>query len=102
MGEINYETLIKGLIQPLVTHPENVEVIVEQVDGQKYVSKVIVDSSDLGRVIGKKGRVASALRTLVHAAAMRNSEIVDVSFTNPDELALDKPALDKEDRKEEE
>jgi predicted RNA-binding protein YlqC (UPF0109 family) len=87
MGEINYESLVLELIKPLVTHPEDVFVTVTNKDGQ-YVAVATVNPCDLGRVIGKKGRVASAIRTLAHAAAMRNDEEVDVKFTSPEEQSV--------------
>lgn len=80
MAEINYEVLVSELIKPLVTHPESVNVTTQSVEGNKTSVKVLVHNDDLGRVIGKKGRVASAIRTLVHAAAMRNNEIIYVEF----------------------
>ena len=43
---------------------------------------VKVHPNDLGRVIGKHGRVASAIRTLTHAAATRNEQLVTVEFTS--------------------
>lgn len=84
MAEINYEVLVSELIKPLVTHPEAVNVTTQSVEGNKISVKVQVHNDDLGRVIGKKGRVASAIRTLVHAAAMRNNEFIYIEFAGED------------------
>lgn len=81
MAEINYETLVSALIKPLTTHPEEVVVSTEEVNGKEIALKVQVHPSDFGRVIGKHGRVASAVRTLTHAAATRNEQMVTIEFT---------------------
>ena len=62
--------LVTYLAQALVEHPE--EVRVSQVEGEKsIILELRVASSDMGKVIGKQGRVAKALRTVVKAAAPR-------------------------------
>lgn len=81
MALVDYSLLIQGIVKPLVTHPESI--LVEEVhENDSILLKVKVDEDDLGRVIGKKGRVASAIRTLVHAAASRNKATVDVEFVS--------------------
>lgn len=84
MGSVDYAVLIAGLIKPLVTHPE---VVVVNVEVNEDVIKVLalVHQDDLGRVIGKKGRVAGAIRTLAHAAAIRNKETVEIEFNSLEE-----------------
>ena len=79
MSEINYERLVSELIKPLTTHPEEV-ITTAEVSGKIVRVKVSVHKDDLGRVIGKKGRVANAIRTIGHAAAMRNSETLEIEF----------------------
>lgn len=80
MAEINYETLVKELVKPLVSRPEVVKVTANRVSDSEITVEVLVHPSDLGRVIGKHGRVASAIRTLTHAAATRNNQVVNVEF----------------------
>ena len=63
MAEVNYENLVIELIKPLVTHPGDVKAT-SSTEDDKVLVKVKVNQDDLGRVIGKKGRVASAIRTL--------------------------------------
>ena len=54
----------------LVEHPEDVQVrVIEGDDGQTYELRVHPD--DMGRVIGKNGRVAKAVRMLVSSAAAK-------------------------------
>jgi len=80
MSAINYELLVSELIKPLTTHPEEVKVTVVSEEGNTIKVKVTTNPADTGRVIGRKGRVANALRTIGHAAAMRHQEYLDISF----------------------
>ena len=59
MGSVDYAVLIAGLIKPLVTHPEAVVVNVVSVEDNNIKVVALVHQDDLGRVIGKKGRVAA-------------------------------------------
>lgn len=79
MAELNYEILVAELIKPLVTHPEDVKTSCT-IDGDNVLVKALVNPDDLGRVIGKKGRVASAIRTIAHAAAIRQKQNLDIEF----------------------
>lgn len=80
MAELNYESLVAELIKPLVTHPEDVKTTSNKTDDNNVLVKVSVHPDDLGRVIGKKGRVASAIRTIAHAAAIRQKVNLDIEF----------------------
>ena len=85
MGNINYEKLLVELVKPLVTHPEDVQVSVNSENEKNTIVSVLVNKDDIGRVIGKKGRVASSIRTLVYAAAMRYNENVSIEFAANEE-----------------
>lgn len=85
MGNINYENLLVELIKPLVTHPDEIQVSVESVDEKNFSVNVLVHKDDIGRVIGKKGRVASSIRTLAYTAAMRYNEVVSIEFNSSSE-----------------
>ena len=62
--------LIELVSKKLVEHPEDVQVrVIESDDGQTYELRVHPD--DMGRVIGKNGRVAKAVRTLLSSAAAK-------------------------------
>lgn len=62
--------LIELIAKKLVEHPEDVQVtLVEGDDGQNLELRVHPD--DMGRVIGKAGRTAKAIRTLLHSAASK-------------------------------
>jgi predicted RNA-binding protein YlqC (UPF0109 family) len=62
--------LLEFLVRALVEDPEAVE-IEELEEGGDLIYEISVAESDLGRVIGKGGRVANAIRTVAKAAAVR-------------------------------
>jgi uncharacterized protein len=71
--------LLEFLVKALVEEPEAVEVEELEEDGD-LIYEISVAEGDLGRVIGKGGRVANAIRTLAKAAAVRLDRrvIVDI------------------------
>jgi predicted RNA-binding protein YlqC (UPF0109 family) len=60
--------LLRYLAKSLVSHPESVE-IKETSNDDTSVFEVKVAKEDLGRIIGKQGRTAKSIRTLLNAAA---------------------------------
>lgn len=62
--------LIDYIAKALVDAPENVEVT-EFGDDEASIVKLKVSKDDLGKVIGKKGRTAKAMRAILSAAALR-------------------------------
>ena len=62
--------LIKYMAQALVDHPEQVEVS-EIIGEQTSVIELRVSKEDLGKVIGKQGRTAKAMRTILSAASTK-------------------------------
>ncbi|MEY2570835.1 MAG: uncharacterized protein QOE63_1185 [Acidimicrobiaceae bacterium] len=67
------------LVKAVVDEPTGVEVDVENRRGRASI-EVRVAPGDMGRVIGKRGRVAQSIRTVVRAAAARDGVEVDVEF----------------------
>lgn len=76
--------LVGYLVQGLVAHPEDVEVE-EFFDDMGTVYGVRVHSEDIGRIIGKEGRVANALRQVVKAAAVKTNAHVMVEILTEDD-----------------
>lgn len=62
--------LIRAFAEALVARPESVRVR-EQQRGEETVVELSVDAEDRGRVIGRRGATAGALRTILSAAAAR-------------------------------
>jgi predicted RNA-binding protein YlqC (UPF0109 family) len=62
--------LVRSIAQALVDRPDEVEVT--EVEGEKTtVLELKVANTDLGKVIGRQGRTARAMRTIVNAAATK-------------------------------
>ncbi|AEE91346.1 MAG: KH domain-containing protein [Thermoanaerobacteraceae bacterium] len=71
--------LVEYIAKALVDHPENVTV--NQVEGeQSIILELKVDPEDMGKVIGKQGRIAKAIRTVVKAAAAKEGKRVVVEI----------------------
>jgi predicted RNA-binding protein YlqC (UPF0109 family) len=67
--------LVQFLAQHLVNHPEAVEVK-ETLGDTASVLELKVAKEDLGRIIGKQGRTAKSIRTILNAAASRTNRKV--------------------------
>ncbi|AOU00958.1 KH domain-containing protein [Bacillus velezensis] len=75
MTDQNLEDLIVSIVAPLVDHPEDITVTKEETD-QKIALCLSVNKSDTGKIIGKQGRTARAIRTVVFAAGAQSSKKV--------------------------
>ncbi|EUJ33438.1 UPF0109 protein [Listeria floridensis FSL S10-1187] len=64
------EDLILAIVKPLVDHPDDVSLAKEETESTCFY-KLSVNKEDMGRVIGKQGRIAKAIRTLVYAAGLK-------------------------------
>ena len=65
--------LIKYIVGQFAEDKEHVEYVVEETEDDINVT-VLLSDSDMGKVIGKQGKIAKALRTLVRAATPRDSK----------------------------
>ncbi|HLT58761.1 MAG: KH domain-containing protein [Limnochordales bacterium] len=73
--------LLEYVARHLVNNPDAVHV--HEVAGERsLVLELSVDDDDLGKVIGRKGRVAKAIRTLIKAAAARDGRLVHVEIAD--------------------
>ena len=73
MEEMHSKELVEVIAKALVDHPEEV-VVNEKADGRNTVIELHVSPSDMGKVIGKQGKIAKALRTLVRYATPKGSK----------------------------
>ena len=74
------EELVKVLAKALVENPDAVEVTTVDEENSRTVLKLHVAQEDMGRVIGKQGRIAKAIRTIVKSAATRENKKVTVDI----------------------
>jgi predicted RNA-binding protein YlqC (UPF0109 family) len=69
MNESSLKEVVETIAKALVDSPD--EVAVNEIDGDTIVLELRVAPQDLGKVIGKQGRTARAIRTLLRAAGMK-------------------------------
>ena len=74
------QELLKAIASGLVERPEEVSVTAEENENGVTVYHLPVAEEDMGRVIGKQGRIAKAIRVVMRAAATRNDMKVMVEI----------------------
>ena len=71
--------LVEVIAKALVEHPDEV-VVTQKEEGKHITIELHVAASDMGKVIGKQGRIAKALRSVVKAASSKDNQKVDVEI----------------------
>ncbi|MCI9552679.1 KH domain-containing protein [Acutalibacter intestini] len=74
------QDLLKAIASGLVEKPEEVSVSSEEDENGVTVYHLHVAEEDMGRVIGKQGRIAKAIRVVMRAAATRNDQKIMVEI----------------------
>lgn len=69
------ENLIVTIVKPLVDNPDSVSVTTDELSS-KVIYTLHVHEDDMGRIIGKQGRVIKAVRSIVYAASSRHPKKV--------------------------
>lgn len=73
--------LLEVMVRGLVANPDNVKI--EKIDAEDKdftVYRVIVAEEDMGRIIGKQGRIAKSIRSIARAAATKSGEKIAVEI----------------------
>ncbi|EOS31827.1 MAG: KH domain-containing protein [Kineothrix sp.] len=71
--------LVEVIAKALVDNPDEV-VVSEKEEGRNVIIELHVAQSDMGKVIGKQGRIAKAIRSVVKAASSKDNKKVDVEI----------------------
>ncbi|MBS7303837.1 MAG: KH domain-containing protein [Lachnospiraceae bacterium] len=71
--------LVEVIAKALVDNPDEV-VVTEKTEGKNVTVELHVAASDMGKVIGKQGRIAKAIRSVVKAASLSDNQRVDVDI----------------------
>lgn len=72
-----YKDLLEYIVKNLVENPD--KITVEKLDeNDKIVLKLSVEKADMGRVIGKEGRIIRSIREIISAYASKNHEKVSI------------------------
>lgn len=74
-----YKELLEYIVKNLVNHPDDVE-INESQNEDRLVLKLKVNKEDMGRVIGKEGRIIRSIREIIYAYAMKEKIKVSVDI----------------------
>lgn len=77
---VDFENLLINMIKPLVTNPDDVAVKILSEDDKNFSIQVLVNEVDLGRVIGKGGRIVTAIRTICYAGAAKENKRVHIDI----------------------
>ncbi len=78
-GEI-VERVVRFIVREIVDNPEEVKVEIIEEGPDRVTAEVSTAKSDMGRVIGKRGRVANAIRTIAQVAAEEEGLEAGVEF----------------------
>lgn len=92
---IELKEVLKEIVSPIVSQPEKV-IIIEEASGRDVLLKLNVAPEDMGKVIGRHGKIAKAIRTVMKAAATAANLHVRVDILDYDELNETAPASDEE------
>ena len=76
------QSLIETIAKALVADPDQVAVRLVEEKGDEMIVELKVSERDMGKVIGKQGRIAKALRTVVKAAATKQNKKVTVEIVS--------------------
>lgn len=72
---MNCTELVEYIVKELVDNPNGVEI--REIEGEKStILELRVDKDDIGKVIGKHGRIARAIRTVINASATKSGKRV--------------------------
>lgn len=85
---MNLDAFLRDVLTPLLDHPDAFRVEVSG-EGRKRAVLVFADPRDRGRIIGKHGRMISALRTLCKAAGEKAGLLVDLELDDQDEAGAE-------------
>ena len=72
--------LVDAVVRPLVEVEEELDIAAEETEDGVVLVEIHVNEGDVGKVIGRQGRVIKAIRTLARAAASREGKQVEVEL----------------------
>ncbi len=104
MAEEEYEDkkFLQFVVEHIVDHPEDVQVQ-RTVDEMGVLMTLDVHAEDMGKVIGRNGNTAKALRTLLRTVGMKNQARVNLKIREPEERGeVPSPGEDEEGESDDE
>ncbi len=83
---ISLKEVLVTVVKPIVADPDSV-IVIERITGNDVLLQLSVAPADMGKVIGRHGKIAKAIRTVVKAAATPSGRHVRVDILDSDEIA---------------
>lgn len=84
------QEFLEYVVKALVDKPENVSVV-RTVDEMGVLLTLSVDQEDMGKIIGREGNTAKAIRTLLRVVGMKNNARVNLKINEPDNMRNSAP-----------
>jgi predicted RNA-binding protein YlqC (UPF0109 family) len=79
MNVVKMKDLIETIVKPLVDYPE--EIVITEVEDNNHITyKLSVHKEDVGKIIGKNGRVAKAIRTVIYASHTQSNKRIQLEI----------------------
>lgn len=79
MSNVDFEKYIGELVKPLVLYPEEIVVKIFSEEDDSIIVQLMVNEEDKGRVIGKNGRIITAIKTLAYASASKYGKKIEIT-----------------------
>lgn len=80
--EVADQEYVEGIVKPLVDHPDEV-VTTRTVDEMGVLIKLTVNREDMGKIIGRDGRTAKAIRSLLRVMGSRRNARINLKIIDP-------------------
>lgn len=84
------EKFLEFVVKELVEHPESVK-ITRTVDEMGVLMTLDVNAEDMGKIIGREGNTAKAIRTLLRVVGMKNNARVNLKINEPEGGMRERP-----------
>lgn len=95
MAEADKE-FVEYVVKTIVENPDDVKVE-RKIDERGVLLELSINSEDMGKIIGKEGRTAKALRTLLRVLGAKNNARVNLKIIEPEGSTRAKPASKKDE-----
>ena len=68
------EELVKYIVSKLVEDPSNVDIVSENESEKVVIIKISANKEDMGKIIGRNGKIANGIRTIVKSASLKTGK----------------------------
>jgi len=95
-AEMSDQEYVESIVKPIVDHPDDV-VTSRTLDERGVLIELTVNQEDMGKVIGREGRTAKSIRSLLRVFGARSDARINLKIVEPDgqEVAIPQDSTDK-------